>query len=116
MLPDMLELSLLFDFYGDLLTDRQRICFDLHRNQDLSLAEIAESEGISRQGVHDSIVRAEAALRHFEETMGCVRRERRLQEGLERIAAAAATLQNHADGQVRRLADQIVSAVHSLKE
>ena len=39
---DALEMTLLFDYYGDLLTDRQRMCFDLRHNQDLSLAEIAE--------------------------------------------------------------------------
>ena len=43
--------TMLFDFYGDLLTDKQREYYDLHYNQDLSLAEIAASSGISRQGV-----------------------------------------------------------------
>ena len=55
-------MTLLFDCYGGLLTDKQRELFDLHYNQDLSLGEIAENEGISRQGVHDAIGRAEAAL------------------------------------------------------
>ena len=47
--------TMLFDFYGDLLTDKQREYYDLHYNQDLSLAEIAASSGISRQGVWDNI-------------------------------------------------------------
>ena len=55
--------TMLFDFYGDLLTDKQREYYDLHYNQDLSLAEIAASSGISRQGVWDNIRRADAALR-----------------------------------------------------
>ena len=50
--------TMLFDFYGDLLTDKQREYYDLHYNQDLSLAEIAASSGISRQGVWDNIRRA----------------------------------------------------------
>ena len=54
--------SMLFDFYGELLTDKQREYFDLHYNEDLSLAEIAEQSGISRQGVWDIIRRAEAAM------------------------------------------------------
>ena len=51
--------TMLFDFYGDLLTDKQREYYDLHYNQDLSLAEIAASSGISRQGVWDNIRRAD---------------------------------------------------------
>ncbi len=56
------RMSMLFDFYGELLTDRQREFFDLYYNDDLSLAEIAENAGISRQGVRDIIVRAEGAM------------------------------------------------------
>ena len=59
--------TMLFDFYGELLTDKQREYFDLHYNEDLSLSEIAESEGISRQGVWDIIRRAEAGLRRLQE-------------------------------------------------
>ena len=54
--------SMLLDFYGELLTDKQRECFDLHYNEDLSLSEIAEQLGISRQGVWDNIRRAESVL------------------------------------------------------
>ena len=56
------RMAMLFDFYGDLLTERQREFYDLYYNEDLSLAEIAENYGISRQGVRDVIVRAEAAM------------------------------------------------------
>ena len=52
-----LEMSLLFDFYGETLTEKQRELFDLYYNEDLSLAEIAEHAGITRQGVRDSIKR-----------------------------------------------------------
>ena len=60
MVEETFELTLLFDYYGDLLTQKQRSCFDLHYNQDLSLGEIAQEVGISRQGVHDTLTRAEA--------------------------------------------------------
>ena len=53
-----LEMSLLFDFYGETLTEKQRELFDLYYNEDLSLSEIAEHAGITRQGVRDSIKRA----------------------------------------------------------
>lgn len=67
-----LQMSLLFDFYGDILTEKQREVFDLYYNEDLSLTEIAEHTGITRQGVRDSLVRAEHTLTGFEETLGLV--------------------------------------------
>lgn len=66
--------TMLFDFYGELLTEKQREYYDLHYNQDLSLAEIAASSGISRQGVWDNIRRADAALRDAESRLGLVQR------------------------------------------
>ena len=57
-----LRMTMLFDFYGELLTDRQKEFYDLYYNEDLSLSEIAENYGISRQGVRDVIVRAEMYL------------------------------------------------------
>ena len=63
---DALEMILLYDYYGALLTDRQRMCFELHYNQDLSLGEIAAELHISRQGVYDNLSRGEALLRNME--------------------------------------------------
>ena len=65
------RMSMLYDFYGDLLTDRQKEFFDLYYNDDLSLSEIAENYGISRQGVRDVIVRAEAAMEQLDKLRGC---------------------------------------------
>ena len=59
-----LEMSLLFDFYGETLTEKQRELFDLYYNEDLSLSEIAEHAGITRQGVRDSIKRGGPIRRH----------------------------------------------------
>ena len=67
MKPDKVTMSLLLDQYGALLTQKQRDCFDLYCNQDLTLAEIAELMGTSRQGVHDAVTRAEAQLLRYEE-------------------------------------------------
>ena len=53
-----LEISFLLDFYGSMLTEKQRIMIEYYYNDDLSLAEIADNEGITRQGVRDSIKRA----------------------------------------------------------
>ena len=68
------RMSMLFDFYGDLLTDRQKEFYDLYYNEDLSLAEIAENYGITRQGVRDVIVRAEAILTEIEDKTHLIRR------------------------------------------
>ena len=67
-------MCLLFDSYGDMLTDKQRELFDLYYNEDLSLSEIAEHAGITRQGVRDAIVRAEHTLRQVEDKLGLVAR------------------------------------------
>jgi len=68
------ETARLLDLYGALLTDRQRDVLDLYFNYDLSLQEIAENQGISRQGVHDLIKRGEHALRSAEEKLGFLAR------------------------------------------
>lgn len=64
-----LEISLLLDFYGDLLTQKQREVIELYYNEDLSLAEIAEHSHITRQGVRDSIKRAENQLAEYEDAL-----------------------------------------------
>ena len=77
--------TMLFDFYGELLTDKQREYFDLHYNEDLSLAEIAQSEGITRQGVWDIIRRGEETLRRYESRTGLVERFARERLLLDRL-------------------------------
>ena len=66
--------TMLFDFFGDLLTDKQQEYFDLYHNEDLSLSEIAESAGISKQGVYDIITRAEKILNETEQKTGIVQK------------------------------------------
>ena len=83
------RMAMLFDFYGDLLTERQKEFYDLYYNEDLSLAEIAENYGISRQGVRDVIVRAEAAMTEIEDKTHLIRRFHRMQEELTAIEKAA---------------------------
>ena len=82
------RMSMLYDFYGDLLTDRQKEFFDLYYNDDLSLSEIAENYGISRQGVRDVIVRAEA-MDEIEEKTHLIRRFHQSQKELLAIDEAA---------------------------
>ena len=66
MRADALTMTLLYDYYGELLTEKQRQLFDLYYNQDYSLSEIARDAGISRQGVHDMIRRCNKSLEDYE--------------------------------------------------
>ena len=110
MKQNALQMTLLFDYYGDLLSEKQKNHFDLYYNQDLSLAEIAEETGISRQGVHDSLSKAEQALVEFEDKLGCVAKEHRLHQLLQIIEDAARELGSAPQ------ADRILNAVQELKE
>ena len=69
---DLVRKSLLYDFYGALLTDHQREVYEEVVLNDYSLSEIAEDEGISRQGVHDMIKRCDKALEEYESKLGLV--------------------------------------------
>lgn len=113
---DTLEMTLLFDYYGDLLTERQQMCFDLRHNQDLSLAEIAEELNVSRQGVHDNLSRAEALLRNMEEKTGFVRRDLEYRRVFHTIEEIAGSLIEYKDINVSDLGKRILIAVEGLKE
>lgn len=89
-----MELSFLFDFYGDILTDKQRDVIELYYNDDLSLAEIAENAGITRQGVRDSIKRAEAQMLEMEECLGLAKRFREMREQMSAVVTAAQEIRN----------------------
>ena len=113
---DAVETLLLFDHYGDLLSERQRLCLDLKYNQDMSLAEIAEELGVSRQGVHENIIRAEAHLQKMEAKIGAVRRYLQSREARQKILAAAEALKNHSDSAVCKAMDEILAAACSIEE
>lgn len=74
------KVSILLDFYGQLLTARQYEILDLYYNDDYSLGEIAEELGISRQGVHDSIRKGRTALENYEARLGLATRFREQEE------------------------------------
>lgn len=84
-----LRFAVLFDFYGGMLTDKQKDVIDLYYNEDLSLAEIAEHEGISRQGVRDNIKRGESCMLELEEKLGFVEADRALREKLRAVDSLA---------------------------
>ena len=88
-MPKNLEIALLLDFYGDMLTEKQRDVVELYYNEDLSLAEIASHSGITRQGVRDSIKRAESQLLDYEDRLRLAGRFRKIQEYLDEITDLA---------------------------
>ena len=92
-----LEISVLLDFYGEMLTEKQRDVVELYYNEDLSLSEIAAHSQITRQGVRDSIKRAEGILLGLEERLGLAKRFRRIQEGLDLIIRDARDIRNYND-------------------
>ena len=113
---DALELVLLLDYYGGMLTDKQKECFDLRYNQDMSLGEIAEMQGISRQAVNDNLTRTEALLRRMEENIGCVKRDMKNRAAIREILEAATVLDASSDPAVAALAKRICAAALTMKE
>ena len=113
---DALEMALLFDFYGGMLTDKQRDCFDMRYNQDLSLGEIAESLGVSRQAVNDNLTRTEALLRRMEENIGCIKRHNRNREAIQMILEAAAVLDASSDPAALKQSQLIHAALQIFEE
>lgn len=84
-----LEISLLLDFYGEMLKDQPKEYLELYYNDDLSLAEISEQAGITRQGVRDAIKRAETQLYEMERKLGLAEKFRDMQSGIEEIIECA---------------------------
>ena len=111
-----IEVVLLYDYYGDLLTQRQKECFELRYYQDLSLGEIAAELGISRQGVHENLSRAESLPRNMEAKTGCVNRDQAYRKAVGTIVETAEALLGNEDPVVSALAQKILSSVQGIEE
>lgn len=115
------EMCMLFDFYGDILTDKQKELFDLYYNDDLSLAEISEHMGITRQGVRDGIMRAEHTLRATEKKLGLVSKYGQTQANLEKLADIVWDLRGmnntrYHDPKIAELCEQALQITRQLSE
>ena len=115
------RMTMLFDFYGETLTERQKEFFDLYYNEDLSLGEIAENYGISRQGVRDVIVRAENAMTELEDKTGLIHRFLQMQQHVDAIITAANNIKTinyrqYENHRLEELADSIIAGAGVLKE
>ena len=92
-----LNITVLLDFYGELLTENQAKVLDLYYNEDLSLAEIAEPLGITRQGVRDSIKRGEKQLYDLEDALGLAQRFKDLKSEISSINEMFTELKEYVD-------------------
>ncbi len=116
-----LEISMLYDFYGAVLTEKQRDAIELYYNEDLSLAEISQNEGITRQGVRDAIKRAEQQMLEMEERMGLVKRFRQIETQLNEVSVAARLIAECNErycgpSEISEQAEKILTLAQQLKE
>ena len=100
-MDDHNQAVLLFDFYGDLLTERQRTAYGMYYNDNLSLSEIAEELSVSRQGARDAVQRAADGLRAYEARLGLVFKHNERTRLIEDIV-----------GDVKKLSDSNNSSKH----
>ncbi len=98
------ELSILFDFYGDLLSERKKHIFNDYILNDLSLAEVAENEGISRQGVHDAIKNCEKSLETYETALHLAQKYKTASALCDEISELAESID---DPKAQRIAELI---------
>ena len=82
-MANSIEITMLLDLYGEALKNKQRDYLNFYYNDDLSLSEIAQNEGITRQGVRDAVKRAETQLYDMEKKLGFAERTRKITEALD---------------------------------
>ncbi len=110
-MPKNLEFSVLLDFYGALLTEKQFQVMELYYNEDYSLAEIAGTLGITRQGVHDAEKKSEKLLLEYEEKLGLCSRFRRVKADLEIIRSGVMRLQGPDKQEIMEKIDNVLEEV-----
>ncbi len=112
MKEKLIEMCLLLDVYGKLLTPKQHDLMDFYYNEDLSLGEIAENLGISRQGVRDGLVHAEEALRGYEEKLGLMHKIAEVRNNCSKISQFATEISqynNKIDTKITECAEKILN-------
>ncbi|MDF3002664.1 MAG: hypothetical protein K0Q48_2783 [Bacillota bacterium] len=98
MFDKMIEISMLYDFYGQLLTAKQQEILKLYHEDNYSLSEIAEEFSISRQGVHDAVKKAEKALHEYENKLGLVKKFMDTEDAITAIDSQLEELIKENDG------------------
>ena len=111
-----LHITLLLDFYGEMLTDKQREMLEGYYNDDLSLAEISEERGITRQGVRDAIKRSEQQLVEMEERLGLAKRFHSIQETLTEICDLALEIKDINAGNDPLIDENVVRIIRAAEK
>ena len=110
------ETSLLYDFYGELLTEKQREVMGLYHEENYSLAEIAEEFDISRQAVHNTLKKAEKILQNYEEKLGLVSELFKQKEAIRRIDSAIDKVEDKVDdSSIRKELESIKDIIRELE-
>ncbi len=109
---EMYEMGMLMDFYGSLLTRNTLDVMDMYYSQDMSLAEIGEALGISRQGAHSFITKGKQQLLEFESKLGMYGRFRKIKTALEDIQADLSLIDTEAvSGYEKELVEHMRSKI-----
>lgn len=117
MVDEITKASLLYDFYGALLTEKQANVMALYHEENLSLSEIAAEFGISRQAVHDTLKKAEMALADYEEKLKLVDKLVKTEEAIARIEEEIAVLEEGAkDERTIKSLENIKAIIEGLEE
>lgn len=111
-----IEISLLFDFYGELLSEKKREAASLYFNEDLSLSEIAEHMGITRQGVGDLIRRSESELYSFENKLGLYSRFEAINASAAKIRELSESVADISGGQIKAKALEISDEAKKIEQ
>lgn len=113
---DIVYKSLLYDFYGELLTDKQKSIVDMYYNNDLTLSEISEQIGISRQGVYDTLRRADNTLKDYENKLGLVEKFLSQKTFLSKISIMLDEVLISKDESIENLRSKIVDIKNIVKK
>ncbi len=114
-LDRIVELSLLYDYYGELLKEQKRQVFEDYVLNDLSLSEIAEERGISRQAIHDTVKRCSKELMEYEDKLSLIRKFQVIKDKVNEIHQTAIKLKDEVEldeiDQIENLSNEIIDVL-----
>lgn len=113
-MKEMVKIGMLLEIYGKLLTDKQEKLLNYYYNNDLSLAEIAEFEGITRQAVRDNIKKGEKKLFDYEEKLGVMKKTNHQKEMLDDVISKISDLKLNEEEQIQKELQEITDTLKKI--